>query len=164
MHNETRSLCLRHKDSSAVDPDNWFKTGDVASIDPLGFMRITDRSKDVIKSGGEWISSIDIENAAMSHEHVSIPLAQRVCLHARCLLAGQKLKIHMRDEGVLQMGQCTLKDMDAYTFTGQSYTAVSLLVKKHIMVLETLRFGLSKLVCIAGVGSCCDCCSPPKVD
>jgi len=64
---------LQHKDSSAVDADNWFKTGDVASIDPLGFMRITDRSKDVIKSGGEWISSIDIENAAMSHEHVSIP-------------------------------------------------------------------------------------------
>ncbi|KAA6427017.1 MAG: long-chain fatty acid-- ligase [Trebouxia sp. A1-2] len=61
---------FRHKDSSAVDTDNWFKTGDVASIDPLGFMRITDRSKDVIKSGGEWISSIDIENAAMSHEHV----------------------------------------------------------------------------------------------
>lgn len=54
-----------------MDANNWFKTGDVASIDPLGFMRITDRSKDVIKSGGEWISSIDIENAAMSHRHVS---------------------------------------------------------------------------------------------
>ena len=54
-----------------MDANNWFKTGDVASIDPLGFMRITDRSKDVIKSGGEWISSIDIENAAMSHQHVS---------------------------------------------------------------------------------------------
>ena len=54
-----------------MDAEGWFKTGDVASIDPLGFMRITDRSKDVIKSGGEWISSIDIENAAMSHHHVS---------------------------------------------------------------------------------------------
>ena len=53
-----------------MDEDNWFRTGDVASIDPLGFMRITDRSKDVIKSGGEWISSIDIENAAMSHPEV----------------------------------------------------------------------------------------------
>ena len=58
-----------------MDANNWFKTGDVASIDPLGFMRITDRSKDVIKSGGEWISSIDIENAAMSHQHVSCKTA-----------------------------------------------------------------------------------------
>jgi fatty-acyl-CoA synthase len=49
---------------SAVDEDGWFNTGDIATIDANGFMRITDRSKDVIKSGGEWISSIDIENAA----------------------------------------------------------------------------------------------------
>ena len=83
MHNSVCCLCLQHKDSSAVDTDNWFKTGDVSSIDSLGFMRITDRSKDVIKSGGEWISSIDIENAAMSHEHVSIPPAQRVFLHTQ---------------------------------------------------------------------------------
>ena len=47
--------------------DGWFPTGDVATIDPDGFMQITDRSKDVIKSGGEWISSIDIENIAMAH-------------------------------------------------------------------------------------------------
>ncbi len=46
--------------------DGWFPTGDVATIDPQGFMQITDRSKDVIKSGGEWISSIDIENIAMA--------------------------------------------------------------------------------------------------
>ncbi|GBF88992.1 long-chain fatty acid-ligase [Raphidocelis subcapitata] len=48
----------------------WFDTGDVASIDPLGFMRITDRSKDVIKSGGEWLSSIALENAALGHPQV----------------------------------------------------------------------------------------------
>ena len=48
----------------------WFPTGDVATIDPEGFMQITDRSKDVIKSGGEWISSIDIENIAMAHPAV----------------------------------------------------------------------------------------------
>jgi fatty-acyl-CoA synthase len=52
--------------------DGWFPTGDVASIDAGGFMQITDRSKDVIKSGGEWISSIDIENIAMAHPAVAM--------------------------------------------------------------------------------------------
>jgi 3-(methylthio)propionyl---CoA ligase len=52
--------------------DGWFPTGDVAAIDADGFMQITDRSKDVIKSGGEWISSIDIENIAMSHPAVAM--------------------------------------------------------------------------------------------
>jgi fatty-acyl-CoA synthase len=52
--------------------DGWFPTGDVATIDPDGFMQITDRSKDVIKSGGEWISSIDIENIAMAHPAVAM--------------------------------------------------------------------------------------------
>jgi len=50
--------------------EGWFPTGDVATIDADGYMQITDRSKDVIKSGGEWISSIDIENIAMSHAGV----------------------------------------------------------------------------------------------
>jgi fatty-acyl-CoA synthase len=49
----------------------WFPTGDVATIDPDGVMQITDRSKDVIKSGGEWISSIDLENIAMAHPKVA---------------------------------------------------------------------------------------------
>jgi fatty-acyl-CoA synthase len=48
-----------------LDKDGWFDTGDVATIDPAGYMQITDRSKDVIKSGGEWISSIEIENIAV---------------------------------------------------------------------------------------------------
>ncbi len=48
-----------------LDEDDWFDTGDVATIDPDGYMQITDRSKDVIKSGGEWISSIDLENEAV---------------------------------------------------------------------------------------------------
>ena len=51
--------------ASAFDADGWFDTGDVATIDEYGYMQITDRSKDVIKSGGEWISSIDLENTAM---------------------------------------------------------------------------------------------------
>ena len=52
--------------------DGWFPTGDVATIDTDGYMQITDRSKDVIKSGGEWISSIDIENIAMAHPAVAM--------------------------------------------------------------------------------------------
>jgi fatty-acyl-CoA synthase len=49
----------------------WFPTGDVATIDADGYMQITDRSKDVIKSGGEWISSIDLENLAIAHPAVA---------------------------------------------------------------------------------------------
>ena len=52
--------------------DGWFPTGDVATIDPEGYMQITDRSKDVIKSGGEWISSIDVENIAVAHPAVAM--------------------------------------------------------------------------------------------
>jgi fatty-acyl-CoA synthase len=53
------------EEGPAVDAEGWFDTGDVAVIHPCGTMQITDRSKDVIKSGGEWISSIELENAAM---------------------------------------------------------------------------------------------------
>jgi acyl-CoA synthetase (AMP-forming)/AMP-acid ligase II len=56
---------------TALDCDGWFDTGDIATIDADGYMQITDRAKDVIKSGGEWISSIDLENAAMSHPAVA---------------------------------------------------------------------------------------------
>ncbi|AMO24579.1 3-(methylthio)propionyl-CoA ligase [Ramlibacter solisilvae] len=59
--------------------DGWFPTGDVATIDTDGFMQITDRSKDVIKSGGEWIGSIDLENIAMAHPAV----AMAACIGAR---------------------------------------------------------------------------------
>ena len=51
--------------------DGWFETGDVATIDSNGFMTITDRTKDIIKSGGEWISSIDLENIAVGHPDVA---------------------------------------------------------------------------------------------
>jgi fatty-acyl-CoA synthase len=54
-----------------LDEDGWFDTGDVATIDPNGYMQITDRAKDVIKSGGEWISSIDLENTAVGHPEVT---------------------------------------------------------------------------------------------
>ncbi len=52
--------------------NGWFPTGDVATIDPEGYLHITDRSKDVIKSGGEWISSIDVENIAMAHPAIAM--------------------------------------------------------------------------------------------
>jgi fatty-acyl-CoA synthase len=51
--------------------DGWFKTGDVVSIHPLGYIQIKDRSKDVIKSGGEWISSVELENALMAHPAIA---------------------------------------------------------------------------------------------
>ncbi len=54
-----------------LDADGWFDTGDVATIDPSGYMQITDRAKDVIKSGGEWISSIELENEAVGHAGVA---------------------------------------------------------------------------------------------
>jgi fatty-acyl-CoA synthase len=58
-------------DTDILDENGYFDTGDVATIDPHGYMRITDRSKDVIKSGGEWISSIDLENLAVGHPAVA---------------------------------------------------------------------------------------------
>jgi len=60
----------RNDQSSPLSADGWFPTGDVGSIDPDGYLQITDRSKDVIKSGGEWISSIELENVAIGHPGV----------------------------------------------------------------------------------------------
>jgi len=59
-------------EKDAADADGWFDTGDIATLDQHGFMRITDRKKDVIKSGGEWISSIDLENVAVGCPGVRI--------------------------------------------------------------------------------------------
>ncbi|MDF1726225.1 MAG: long-chain fatty acid--CoA ligase [Sulfitobacter sp.] len=61
---------FRGEGGDVLDAEGWFSTGDVATITASGFVRLTDRSKDVIKSGGEWISSIDLENAAVSHPAV----------------------------------------------------------------------------------------------
>jgi acyl-CoA synthetase (AMP-forming)/AMP-acid ligase II len=62
---------FRGEGQDAFDAENWFDTGDVATLDADGYMTITDRSKDVIKSGGEWISSIEIENFAVGHPSVA---------------------------------------------------------------------------------------------
>ncbi|WP_282608905.1 3-(methylthio)propionyl-CoA ligase [Pelagibius sp. Alg239-R121] len=63
---------FKQDDDNAHREDGWFSTGDVATIDPNGYMQITDRVKDMIKSGGEWISSIDLENAATGHPSVAM--------------------------------------------------------------------------------------------
>lgn len=65
------SSYFRREQESILDDEGYFDTGDVATIDPYGYMRIVDRSKDVIKSGGEWISSIDLENLAVGHPDVA---------------------------------------------------------------------------------------------
>ncbi|MCC0004308.1 MAG: long-chain-fatty-acid--CoA ligase [Methylobacteriaceae bacterium] len=62
---------FRREDEEILDDEGFFDTGDVATIDPNGYMQITDRAKDVIKSGGEWISSIDLENIAVGHPDVA---------------------------------------------------------------------------------------------
>ncbi|WP_188516588.1 long-chain-fatty-acid--CoA ligase [Alsobacter metallidurans] len=62
---------FRGEGGQILDEEGWFDTGDVATIDPHGYMQITDRAKDVIKSGGEWISSIDLENLAVGHPDVA---------------------------------------------------------------------------------------------
>ncbi|MFH5256275.1 long-chain fatty acid--CoA ligase, partial [Burkholderia semiarida] len=62
---------FKDEGGSPVDEQGFFATGDVATIDPDGFLQLMDRAKDVIKSGGEWISSIDVENAAMGHPGVA---------------------------------------------------------------------------------------------
>ncbi|WP_226644518.1 long-chain-fatty-acid--CoA ligase [Microbulbifer variabilis] len=66
-------VCERYykAEESALTTDGWFDTGDVATIDPFGYLTITDRTKDVIKSGGEWISSIELENFAMTLDGVA---------------------------------------------------------------------------------------------
>jgi 3-(methylthio)propionyl---CoA ligase len=74
-------IISRYFKGEGGDPlvDGWFPTGDVSTIDEDGYMQITDRSKDVIKSGGEWIGSIELENIAMAHPGV----AMAACIGAR---------------------------------------------------------------------------------
>jgi len=65
------SAYYQRSGDAVFEADGWFNTGDVATICPMGYVQITDRTKDVIKSGGEWISSIDLENLAVSHPAIA---------------------------------------------------------------------------------------------
>ncbi len=87
--------------------DGWFETGDVATIDPYGYMAITDRTKDVIKSGGEWISSIELENTAMGHPAVAEAAVIGVS-HAKW--TERPLLVVVREEGQ----EISKEDMLAY--------------------------------------------------
>ena len=66
---------FKHEGQAAFTADGWFDTGDIATIDPEGYLRLTDRAKDVIKSGGEWISTLDLEDAVCSHPAVAMAAA-----------------------------------------------------------------------------------------
>ena len=65
------SAYFRGEGGAVVDDAAWFDTGDIATIDADGYMQLTDRAKDLVKSGGEWISSIGLENAAVGHASVA---------------------------------------------------------------------------------------------
>jgi fatty-acyl-CoA synthase len=69
------SAYFKQDGAAAFTADGWFDTGDIATIDPEGFLRLTDRAKDVIKSGGEWISTLDLEDAVCSHPAVAMAAA-----------------------------------------------------------------------------------------
>lgn len=69
------SAYFKHDGQSAFTDDGWFDTGDIATIDEEGYLRLTDRAKDVIKSGGEWISTLDLEDAVCSHPAVAMAAA-----------------------------------------------------------------------------------------
>jgi fatty-acyl-CoA synthase len=69
------SAYFKHDGADAFTDDGWFDTGDIATIDAEGYLRLTDRAKDVIKSGGEWISTLDLEDAVCSHPAVAMAAA-----------------------------------------------------------------------------------------
>jgi acyl-CoA synthetase (AMP-forming)/AMP-acid ligase II len=100
------SSYYRNEGGVILDADGYFDTGDVATIDPDGYMQITDRSKDVIKSGGEWISSIDLENAAMGHPAVAeaavIGVAHAKWQERPLLIIVKKAGQELTREGMLQ--------------------------------------------------------------
>jgi fatty-acyl-CoA synthase len=123
-----------------LDAQGWFPTGDVATIDPDGYLQLVDRAKDVIKSGGEWISSIDLENAAMTHPAVAeaavIGVAHPKWGERPLLLAvKRKDKDVTRDELLAFLGERVVKWWipDDVVFVGElPHTATGKLLKTRL--------------------------------
>ena len=94
------------KEESALTPDGWFDTGDIATLNEDGFLTISDRSKDLIKSGGEWISSVELENLAMGHPEIAMAAviaAQHPKWDERpILIAIKKLESQLTEDEVLE--------------------------------------------------------------
>lgn len=93
------------KDQSALTSDGWFDTGDIATVDQDGYLNISDRSKDLIKSGGEWISSVELENIAIAHPEIDIA-AVIAAIHPKwderpILIAKKSLESRLTEEDVL---------------------------------------------------------------
>ena len=93
------------KDQSALTLDGWFDTGDIATVDQDGYLNISDRSKDLIKSGGEWISSVELENIAIAHPEIDIA-AVIAAIHPKwderpILIAKKSLESQLTEEDVL---------------------------------------------------------------
>ena len=93
------------KDQSALTSDGWFDTGDIATLDQDGYLNISDRSKDLIKSGGEWISSVELENIAIAHPEIDIA-AVIAAIHPKwderpILIAKKSLESQLTEEDVL---------------------------------------------------------------
>jgi fatty-acyl-CoA synthase len=106
--------------------DGWFRTGDVVTIDPDGYVRITDRSKDLIKSGGEWISSVDLENTLMGHPAVKEAAVVAVAHHkwterpVACVVLKEGAKVTGQDlRAWLEPRVAKFWLPDAYLFMGQ---------------------------------------------
>jgi 3-(methylthio)propionyl---CoA ligase len=125
---------FRMEEGDSHDAEGWFDTGDVATIDAQGFLQITDRSKDVIKSGGEWISSIELENTAMGHPLVAeaavIAMAHEKWTERPLLLVRLKDNVQLSQEEMLNWfdgkvarwwipQDCLFVDELAYTATGK---------------------------------------------
>lgn len=93
--------------SAHVFDDGWFHTGDIATVDPEGFIKLVDRTKDLIKSGGEWISSVDLENAIIDHEAVfeaavvAVPSEQWAERPVACVVLKEEYKGRVAKEDIL---------------------------------------------------------------
>ncbi len=94
-------------DEDATDAEQWFDTGDVGVIHPDGSLQLTDRTKDVIKSGGEWISSVELENAAVAHPAIAEAAAIGIPDEK---WAERPMLVLVLKQG----GECSAEDMQAF--------------------------------------------------